>query len=862
MTTSQRTYKLATVLSALIALVALIPVGFFAATYAFQTAPAVKENVERRHYDQARLLSFSVSEHLRALAADLELLGLRLYIDGATSVATTQLNLDLAVAGNASLNWIALLDKQGQLIAAGVSNRLRNRQKSLADIDARARALFVGSKAQLEPEWSAIYPSPVAGTHAYARRIPVGEHYLVGEFSLDHLTGIVSQMQANAPYRALLLDQQGGLIADSASALKVGVTELGKYPATVSALSAKRAAGRVDVNGEAYLSAAEPVDGTGWALIIGEPQAVIDTTLYRTVAAILLSIVLSIVAAAFAGVWLSRQAMVRLRNLVGEVQAADPTAATPARASPIEEVNALAKRIADMRVAIHERGRALAEANTVSDAVFRQSPIPTLLRRYPSGEILDVNESWLRMFDCERDAVLLSTVSPFTIMTPDAAEFIKQELDAFRHVVDLPVTVRTFLGRDISLRVSCVRVIVDQIDCQLIACVDVTERPRAEAARHESDMRFRAIVENMNEGIVLHASNGAIVSCNHAAEAMLGVSEAQLTGAAPMHPDWKVLAQDGTEIPEAEYPSSIAIRTGQACLDRNIVVITPSGEKRDILVNATPLVIDSLGGRGTLVTISDRTTEVAATKALKTLAVTLGEQIEQRTAELDAANQELNALSYSVSHDLRSPLRAIDGFATLLNDRHGHELSPEAKRHLDRVMQSAKRMSSIIDDLLLLARVTQAELKVQAIDASEVARQVASQLQQNSTRIVRWDIESGISVNADPELLKIVLENLLGNAWKYSAKIEDAHISMHCIDESKPDSVTIAVTDNGTGFDQNYAGQLFAPFRRLHAESEFPGTGIGLATVKRIITRHGGTVRAEGKVGLGATIWISLPRRS
>jgi len=380
-----------------------------------------------------------------------------------------------------------------------------------------------------------------------------------------------------------------------------------------------------------------------------------------------------------------------------------------------------------------------------------------------------------------------------------------------------------------------------------------------EAADEESDMRFRAIVEHMSEGMVLHASDGTVVSCNRAAESILGASEAQLRGAVPMHPDWKVLSPDGTELPEAEYPSSIAIRTGEPCLDRYIVVITPAGEKRDIMVNATPLVSTSLGGRGTLVTFSDRTAEFAATNALKSLAVTLEDQVEQRSAELEAANQELNAFSYSVSHDLRSPLRAIDGFATLLNERHGHELSPEAKRHLDRVVQSAKQMSSIIDDLLLLARVTQADLKVQAVDASDVAQNVASQLQQNSNRSVDWEIESGITVKADPGLLRIVLENLLGNAWKYSAKTVAAHISVRCVDESRPDVVTFAVTDNGAGFDQAYAGQLFAPFRRLHSESEFPGAGIGLATVKRIITRHGGTIRAEGKVGQGATVWVTFP---
>jgi PAS domain S-box-containing protein len=530
-------------------------------------------------------------------------------------------------------------------------------------------------------------------------------------------------------------------------------------------------------------------------------------------------------------------------------------------ASSIIEVNEIGEKIRELGAALGRQSTDLDEANAVFAATFKQSLIPLAITKPPGGVFLDVSDSWASAFGYSRERILNAPARDLDMFV-DVSDFddLARQLAAKGVVRDYAMKVKAASGEIRTVLVSCLPLRISAVDCVLTSFMDLTERLAAEAARLESEQRYRVMVETMAEGVVLHSSDGAVASCNKAAEAILGVTEAQLRGLAPTPPEWLVRSPSGDIIPEDQFPSAIAIRTGLPCVGQHIVVIRPDGTKRDISVNAVPLESAALGGRGSLVTIADRTSEFAAADALHSLTVTLEEQVQQRTEELLAANSELKAFSYSVSHDLRSPLRAIDGFAQLLNDRHGSELSPEAKRHLDRVLQSAKRMNTIIDDLLLLARVTQADLDIQPVDISAAAQTVAEAIRANSTRNVVWEIEPNIILNGDAGLMKVVLENLLGNAWKYSAKTDAAHISLRRIAPASGEWVGFVIDDNGAGFDQQYVGQLFSPFRRLHAESEFPGSGIGLATVKRVITRHGGNVRAEGTPGQGAKFWVSLPR--
>jgi len=237
----------------------------------------------------------------------------------------------------------------------------------------------------------------------------------------------------------------------------------------------------------------------------------------------------------------------------------------------------------------------------------------------------------------------------------------------------------------------------------------------------------------------------------------------------------------------------------------------------------------------------------------------LEDRIRQRTALLEAANAELDAFSYSVSHDLRAPLRTIDGFSQAVLEDCGDQLSPEGKGYLQRVRAGTARMGRLIEDLLALSRAGRAQLELRTLDLTAMALTVLDELARTGPpRTVELRVEAGLTAGGDPGLVHSVLVNLLGNAWKYSARVPAARIELFAA--ALPDgSPGFCVRDNGAGFDLAHAGKLFQPFQRLHASEDFAGSGIGLAIVKRIINRHGGQVWAQGAEGGGAGFFFSLP---
>lgn len=286
-------------------------------------------------------------------------------------------------------------------------------------------------------------------------------------------------------------------------------------------------------------------------------------------------------------------------------------------------------------------------------------------------------------------------------------------------------------------------------------------------------------------------------------------------------------------------------------------------ERKDYALRARKLSDDEIGQltdsfNDMLAQIQERDAALrTAEEEVRALNVGLEERVVERTTQLGAVNQELEAFAYSVSHDLRAPLRAIDGFSLALLEDCADRLDVNGKKYLAHVREAAQQMGALIDDLLNLSRVTRAELHSETVDLSGMARSVVARLRESQPeRQVEVSVQDELMVQADPRLLDIALTNLLGNAWKFTGNRAVARIELGV--EAAEHPPVYFVRDNGAGFDSKYVEKLFGVFQRLHSAREFEGTGIGLATVQRIVHRHGGRVWAEGEVDRGATFYFTL----
>ncbi len=383
--------------------------------------------------------------------------------------------------------------------------------------------------------------------------------------------------------------------------------------------------------------------------------------------------------------------------------------------------------------------------------------------------------------------------------------------------------------------------------------LDVTGERLAAKSLAESELRFRQMAEYMTDAYFLQNLDGTeIYYLSPAFEKIWGRSCASLyvnpnSWIETIHPD------------DRHHALPHMRQGGRSGFDYECRIIRPDGEIRWIHVIGYPI-CDATGEPDrTAGVCTDITARRQATDEVRRLNATLEQTVEERTAELQAANKELEAFDYSISHDLRAPIRHIEGFSALLLEQYGDKLDAPGRDYLQRIRNAGNRMEQLVGDLLALSLISRCDMHRTRVAMSELALAVLDELKQTEPeRQIECVVTPGLSANADRGQLQIVLENLIRNAWKFTGKRSGAKIEIGC--EGTEAAPIFYVRDNGAGFDAQCAGRLFAPFQRLHKQTEFKGTGIGLATVRRIITRHGGKVWAEGSVGEGATIRFTLPR--
>jgi PAS domain S-box-containing protein len=380
---------------------------------------------------------------------------------------------------------------------------------------------------------------------------------------------------------------------------------------------------------------------------------------------------------------------------------------------------------------------------------------------------------------------------------------------------------------------------------------EITERKRAERATEEAREYAESIVETVREPLMVLDTDLKVISANHSLYQTFQVSPEDTKG--------KLIYDLGNRqwnISKLRVLLQEIISRDKQFQNFEVEHEFPTIGRKIMLLNARQVYSRGIGAHMILLAIEDVTERRRAEVEIRKL----NEELKHSITQLRAANKELEAFSYSISHDLRAPLRSLDGFSQVLLEDYANQLDEQGKDYLQRIRKASQHMAELIDALFMLSRLTRKEMHYETVDLSTLAQATLAELRQTQPkRQIEVVIEEGLVVKGDPELLRVVMGNLLANAWKYTSRKPEPRIEVGAL-RQEDGKRTYFVRDNGAGFDMAFADKLFKAFQRLHTPNEFPGLGIGLATVQRTINRHGGRIWAEGKVGEGASFYFTLPR--
>lgn len=494
---------------------------------------------------------------------------------------------------------------------------------------------------------------------------------------------------------------------------------------------------------------------------------------------------------------------------------------------------------------------ALRQAGTYNRSLIEASLDP-LVTISPEGKITDVNEASVLVTGVRRETLIGTDFSDY-FTEPDKARAGYRQVFSEGFVRDYPLAIRHTSGRvtEVLYNASVYKDAQGQVLGVFAAARDITEHKRAEAALRQSreDLnRAQAVAQTGSWRMDVRRNELVWSDENYR---IFGVPQGTpLTYESflsRVHPEDREYVDQQWKAALEGKPYDIKHRLQME-----------SGQVKWVRERAE-LEHDETGAlRGGIGTTQDVTELHRAEEAIRQLNADLERRVRERTGELTAANQELESFSYAVSHDLRAPLRAMCGFSQALVEDFGATLQGEARVYLEQIIRASRHMSELVDGLLTLSRCTRGELRRDPVDLSALCERIRGELTRaEPERQVEWQIQPGLVARGDPRMIEVAMNNLLGNAWKYTGRQPAPVIRVYA--EPGDGRQCFCVADNGAGFDMKHTEQLFKPFQRLHRQEEFPGTGIGLATVRRILHRHGGTIQATAAVGQGATFKFSLP---
>lgn len=512
-----------------------------------------------------------------------------------------------------------------------------------------------------------------------------------------------------------------------------------------------------------------------------------------------------------------------------------------------DELDLVVDTVNAMREDLLAAQQAKLESMEMFSRTFYAAPLLMTISMLEDGTYLEVNNTFVAVSGFTREeAVGKRSVDLGWIQEVDRTA-LKQEMLERGRVGLKKLSLRAKDGTAVHCLFSGEVISVGNKTCLLSIALDITDQLRTESALLESEERYRTIFEESQAVmLVIDPLDGRIVDANPAAAAYYGYPlEQLLTVSLSM-----INTHNAQEI-ETDMHSAVAEERNAFHFRHRLA----SGELRDVQVFSSP--VSYKGGEYLYLIIQDITERVQAENHVMQLNNALEQRVAERTAQLVAANHELESFSYSVSHDLRAPVRHISAFATMLAEASAPSLSAESQHFLQRIVHSSALMGKMIEGLLQISRLNQTPLNMELVNLSSLASEIAENCNaESASRRVEWTIASDILANGDAVLLRIVLQNLLGNAWKYSAKRDSARIEF-CVKELAGENVYF-INDNGAGFDKAHADRMFTAFQRLHSSEEFAGIGIGLATVQRIIALHGGRVWADGEPDVGSTFYFTL----